>query len=151
MSDDVQDVAHAHVLMLKLPLPSESPKRLVLSTNTFTWKEAIEVISEKGPKLKECLPFITGKEFPVGPYYWPYSTLDISKTKSLLGMKNYVKWQDSVLPVDTMDDLLRIEKGFSGQPHKMRDQREDRVEKPHKWKKLGLRHGLVDAARQSRV
>ena len=102
-------------------------------------------------KTEERLPVITGKEFPVGPYYWPYSTLDISKTKSLLGMKNYVKWQDCSLPVDTVDDLLRVEKGFSGLPRKMRDQREDRVDKPHKWKKLGLRHGLVDAARQSRV
>ena len=58
---------------------------------------AIELVSKKRPELKERLPVITGKELPGGLYSWPYSTLDISKTKSLLGMKNYVKWQDTVL------------------------------------------------------
>ncbi|KAI9453407.1 NAD-P-binding protein [Lactarius psammicola] len=100
---DVRDVARAHVLALKLP-PSETPKRFILSTNTFTWKEAIELIAEKRPELKGRLPVITGREPPVGPI----ATLDTSKTESVLGLKNHVKWQDNVL--DTIDDLLRIEK-----------------------------------------
>jgi nucleoside-diphosphate-sugar epimerase len=102
LSVDVRDVARAHVLALKLS-PSETPKRFILSTNTFTWKEAIELLAEKRPQLRERLPVITGKEPPVGPI----ATLDTSKTVSVLGMKNYVKWQDTVL--DTVDSLLRAE------------------------------------------
>ncbi|KAI9464923.1 NAD-P-binding protein [Lactarius psammicola] len=102
-SVDVRDVALAHVLAFKLP-PSESPKRFILSTSTFTWKDAIELLAEKRPELKERLPVITGREPPLGPF----STLDTSKTESVLGVRNYVKWQDTVL--DTIDDLLRVEK-----------------------------------------
>ncbi|KAH9039297.1 hypothetical protein EDB85DRAFT_1887481 [Lactarius pseudohatsudake] len=63
---DVRDVARAHVLALKLP-PSETQKRFALSTNAFTWKEAIELLAKKRPELKGRLPVITGKEPPVGP------------------------------------------------------------------------------------
>ena len=83
-----------------------SPKRFILSTNTFVWKEAIELFVEKRPELKERLPVITGKEPPVGPF----ATLDTSKTESVLGMKIHFKWQDTVL--DTVDDLLRLEKAL---------------------------------------
>ena len=103
LSVDVRDVARAHVLALRLP-PSETPKRFILSTNTFTWTDAVGLLAEKRPQLKERLPIVTGKEPPVGPV----ATLDTSKTVSVLGMKNYVKWQDTVL--DTVDDLLRVEK-----------------------------------------
>jgi nucleoside-diphosphate-sugar epimerase len=100
---DVRDVARAHVLALKLP-PSETPKRFILSTSTFTWIEAVELLAEKRPELKDRLPKITGNEPSLGPV----ATLDTSKTESVLGMKNYVKWQDTVL--DTIEDLLRAEK-----------------------------------------
>jgi nucleoside-diphosphate-sugar epimerase len=100
---DVRDVARAHVLALKVP-PSDAPKRFILSTSTFTWTEAIEFIAHARPELKGRLPVITGKE-PVLP---PSITLDTSVTGTILGQKNFVKWQDTVL--DTIDDLLRIEK-----------------------------------------
>jgi nucleoside-diphosphate-sugar epimerase len=100
---DVRDVARAHVLALKAP-PSDEPKRFILSSSTFTWKEAIEFIAEARPELKGRLPLITGNEPPVPPF----ATLDTSATESILGLKNYVKWQDTVL--DTIDDLLRVEK-----------------------------------------
>jgi nucleoside-diphosphate-sugar epimerase len=104
LSVDVRDVARAHVLALKLPPSSQSPKRFILSTGMFTWKDAIELLAEKRPELKERLPVITGTEPPVGPF----ATFDTSKTESVLGMKNFVEWQDSIL--DTVDDLLRVEK-----------------------------------------
>jgi len=47
---------------------------------------------------------VTGKE-PAVP---PYATLDTSATSAVLGLKNYVNWQDTIL--DTVDDLLRVEK-----------------------------------------
>lgn len=103
MSVDVRDVARAHVLALKLP-PSETPKRFILSTNTFTWTDAVALLTEKRPELKDRLPVVTGKEPPFGPFV----TLDTSKTESVLGMKNFIKWQDTVL--DTVDDQLRVEK-----------------------------------------
>ncbi|KAH8976398.1 NAD-P-binding protein [Lactarius hatsudake] len=103
---DVRDVARAHVLALKLP-PSESLRRFILSTSRFTWKDAVELLAEKRPELKERLPVITGNEPPVGPV----ATLDTSKTESVLGMRNYIKWQDTILA--TVDDLLRVEKEFA--------------------------------------
>ena len=100
---DVRDVARAHVLALKLP-PSSMPKRFILSTSTFTWADAVALLAEKRPELKERLPVVTGKEPSLGPV----ATLDTSKTESVLGMKNFIKWQDTIL--DTIDDQLRVEK-----------------------------------------
>ncbi|KAH9002735.1 hypothetical protein EDB86DRAFT_2897691 [Lactarius hatsudake] len=76
----------------------------------FTWKDAI---SPRRPELKERLPVIMGNEPPVGPF----ATLDTSKTESVLEMRNYIKWQATVLA--TVDDLLRVEKE-SCEPHKIR-------------------------------
>jgi nucleoside-diphosphate-sugar epimerase len=100
---DVRDVARAHVLALKVP-PSDEPKRFILSSSTFTWKEAIEFIAKARPELKGRLPVVTGNE----PALPPFAALDISATENVLGLKNFVKWQDTVL--DTIDDLLRVEK-----------------------------------------
>ena len=100
---DVRDVAKAHVLALKLP-PRETPKRFVLSSSEFTWIEAVELLAEKRPELKDRLPVITGNEPPLGPV----AKLDTSKTESVLGMRDYVKWEDTIL--DTIDDLLRVER-----------------------------------------
>ena len=103
MNVDVRDVARAHVLALKLP-PSSTLNRFTLSTSTFMWTDAVALLAEKRPELKERLPVVTGKEPPLGPV----ATLDTSKTESVLGMKNLIKWQDTVL--DTIDDQLRVEK-----------------------------------------
>ena len=100
---DVRDVARAHVLALKVP-PSDEPKRFILSTSTFTWTEAIEVIVKARPELKGRLPVVTGNEPPIPPS----ATIDTSATENVLGLKSYIKWQDTVL--DTIDDLLRVEK-----------------------------------------
>ena len=104
MNVDVRDVARAHVLALKLP-PSSTPKRFILSTSTFTLTDVVALLAEKRPELKERLPVVTGREPPLGPF----AKVDASKTESVLGMRNYVKWQDTVL--DTVDDQLRVEKG----------------------------------------
>ena len=103
---DVRDVARAHVLALKVP-PSDTLKRFLLSSSKFTWKEAVEFLAQARPELKGRLPVITGKE-PAVP---PFATLDTSATETILGLKSYVKWQDTVL--DTIDDLVRVEKELS--------------------------------------
>ncbi|KAH9983332.1 hypothetical protein BJV74DRAFT_886893 [Russula compacta] len=101
---DVRDVARAHVLALKVVPSPDAVKRFVISSSRFTWKEAIEFIAKARPELNGRLPVITGKE----PALPPFATLDTSTTESILGLKDYVKWQDTVL--DTIDDLLRVEK-----------------------------------------
>jgi len=103
LSVDVRDVARAHVFALKVP-PSDQPKRFVVSSSRFTWIDAVEFLAQARPELKERLPVITGNESPVQPF----ATLDTSTTESVLGLKDYIKWQDTIL--DTVDDMLRIEK-----------------------------------------
>ena len=105
LSVDVRDVARAHVLALKVPPSADAaPKRFIASSNRFTWKEAVELIAQARPELKERLPVVTGKE----PEVAPFAKLDTSTTETVLGLKSYIKWQDTVL--NTVDDLLRIEK-----------------------------------------
>jgi nucleoside-diphosphate-sugar epimerase len=100
---DVRDVARAHVLALKAP-PSDNVKRFVISSSTFTWVEAVEFLAQARPELKGRLPIITDDAPPVQPF----ATLDTSTTELVLGLKDYIKWQDTVL--DTIDDLVRVEK-----------------------------------------
>ena len=100
---DVRDVARAHVLALKVP-PSEQVKRFITSSSVFTWVEAVEFLAQARPELKGRLPVITGDVPPVQPF----ARFDTSTTESVLGLKDYIKWQDTIL--DTVDDLLRVEK-----------------------------------------
>jgi len=104
MSVDVRDVARAHVLALKVPPSPDAPKKFIVSPNAFTWKEAVEFLAQARPELKGRLPVITGKEAPVARG----ATFDTSASERILGLKNYVKWQDTIL--DTIDDMLRVEK-----------------------------------------
>jgi len=103
LSVDVRDVARAHVLALKMPHSEDAVKRFVVSSSRFTWVEAIEFITRTRPELKGRLPIITGKE-PVPRF----ATVDTSTTEAVLGLKDYVSWQDTIL--DIIDDQLRIEK-----------------------------------------
>jgi len=103
LSVDVRDVARAHVLALKAP-PSDEVKRFVISSSRFTWVEAVEFLAQTRPELKGRLPIITGNEPPLELF----AALDTSTTESVLGLKDYIKWQDTIL--DTVDDLLRVEK-----------------------------------------
>jgi nucleoside-diphosphate-sugar epimerase len=104
LSVDVRDVARAHVLALKVPHSEDAVKRFVISSSRFTWAEAIEFVAQTRPELKGRLPVITGKEPPVPRF----ATVDTSTTEAVLGLKDYVRWQDTIL--DTIDDQLRIEK-----------------------------------------
>ena len=99
---DARDIACAHVLALKVP-PSDKVKRFVISSSKFTWVEAVEVLAQERPELKGRLPTITGNEPPL-----KFATLDTSTTESVLGLEDYIKWQDTIL--DTVDDLVRVEK-----------------------------------------
>jgi len=110
---DVRDVARAHVLALKTcpssGSSSDAPKRYIVSSSRFTWKEAVELLAEARPGLKGRLPVITGKEHAVAPF----ATLDTGATEAGLGLKDYIRWQDTIL--DTIDDMLRVEKELTAQ------------------------------------
>lgn len=54
-----------------------------------------------------CLPVITGNE-PPPSLRWTRA----KRRVCLLGMRDYVRWQDTVL--DTVDDLLRVERELVG-------------------------------------
>ncbi|KAI0280822.1 hypothetical protein BGY98DRAFT_962030, partial [Russula aff. rugulosa BPL654] len=95
-------------LSVDVPPSADEPKRFILSSNRFTWKEATEFIAQARPELKGRLPVITGREPPIPPFAIP----DTSATENVLGLRNYVKWQDTVL--DTIDDLVRVEKELAG-------------------------------------
>ncbi|KAI0270053.1 NAD-P-binding protein [Gloeopeniophorella convolvens] len=103
---DVRDVARAHVRALQLPKapPGAPPKRFLVSSSTFTWADAAAHLAEVRPALKDRLPVVTGAEPPLPVF----ATLDTRATEEALGIKEYVKWQDTV--VDTIDDMLRIER-----------------------------------------
>jgi hypothetical protein len=83
--------AHLHAL-----------KRFIVSS-TFTWKEAIEFLAQARPELKGCLPVITIRSLQ--------SRRLLHSIRAQLRLKNYVKWQDTVL--DTTGDLLRVKKELS--------------------------------------
>ena len=72
------------------------PKRFIVSSSLFTWKEAVELTAQAKPEQKGCLPVVTGKR------------LRLRRSRhSTRVLKGYVKWQDTVL--DTIDDMLRVE------------------------------------------
>jgi len=100
---DVRDVARAHVLALALPPSPGTPKRFIVSTSRFTWSEAVALLAERRPELKGRLPVVDA-----AATLGPFAKLDTGKTESVLGLRKYVEWQDTVL--DTVDDLLRAEK-----------------------------------------
>jgi hypothetical protein len=59
---------------------------------------------EGGDRVHRSSEAITGKK-PAVP---PYAIFNTSTTENILGLRNYVKWQDTVL--DTIDDQLWVEK-----------------------------------------
>ena len=65
------------------------------------------MIAQARPELEGRLPMITGKE-PAVPLF---AILDTSMTEKILGLKNYIKWEDTVL--DTIEDLLWVKKEFA--------------------------------------
>ena len=80
LSVDVRDVAHAHVLALKVP-PSEAPKRFIVSSNTFTWKEAVTV-SRRSALASGCQKPWPGPSQAVrSPEPWPTAWPAILKSQ----------------------------------------------------------------------
>jgi len=81
---------------------------IVASLHDLNYKIAVEFIAEKRPELKDRLVDANkAPKFP--PRKIP---LDIKRVADVTGMKedSYISWQDTIL--DTVDDLIRLEKDW---------------------------------------
>ncbi|KAJ7593811.1 hypothetical protein C8J56DRAFT_1160580 [Mycena floridula] len=87
---DVRDVAKAHVLSLEAP--SGKDKRLIISSKSFTWKEAADVVRKNRPELGSRLPRKTAVSPPQSR-----APLDTSLAAKTLGLSTYIPWEETIL------------------------------------------------------
>lgn len=101
---DVRDAAKAHVLALSVPPTVDGQnKRFILSSKTSTWKETAELVRVERPELASRLPHETAV-----PPAQTCAPLDLTFTKEVLGLKEYLPWQETML--GSLDDAVRWEK-----------------------------------------
>ncbi|ESK82146.1 nad dependent epimerase [Moniliophthora roreri MCA 2997] len=102
---DVRDVAKAHVLALDAPPVPGRHKRMIVSSAIFKWKDAAEVIRKTHPELAPRLP--SSDAVPPAQTDAP---LDTSFTSEVLGLREYVPWEESV--VAAIEVCLEHERRF---------------------------------------
>lgn len=106
---DVRDIARAHVLALSAPpLPKGEHKRLIVSSNNFTWHNLIKVLREKYPKGGEVdkrLPAPDAKHVKQATV-----PLDDSLTKKVFPGWEYVPIDKTL--VDGLEAVLDWEKRY---------------------------------------
>ncbi|KAK7436888.1 hypothetical protein VKT23_018909 [Stygiomarasmius scandens] len=99
---DVRDVAKAHVAAL---LVGKKPgKRYLINGGAFTWKQAVEHLTNAIPELKPRLAS-TEKATPLPP---PLCKIDVRPAEKDLGITEWIGWQKTV--EDTIKSLLEEEK-----------------------------------------
>ncbi|KAI0271272.1 NAD-P-binding protein [Gloeopeniophorella convolvens] len=106
------DCARAHVLALRAPR-IERPKRIVICGGYFTWRQAVRHLRGARPGLVRRLPEAQGDgEDEDGGFV--YARFDVSSAEMILGMKEYIGWQETV--ENTVDCLVEREKdrGWEG-------------------------------------
>ncbi|KAL1941274.1 hypothetical protein VTO73DRAFT_7486 [Trametes versicolor] len=106
---NVRDAAHAHVLALRLPkLPAganvQDKRFIVAGPGAILWTDAVKVLLAKRPALKDRLP--TLEDAP--PLPGPLSRVDTTRTREVLGLQEYVDWENTLL--ETVDALVEAEK-----------------------------------------
>ncbi|EEB98945.1 hypothetical protein MPER_01459 [Moniliophthora perniciosa FA553] len=97
---DVRDVAKAHILALTAP---GKDRRFIVCSQVFTWKDISAIIRTERPELANRVP-PEDAECPVQTC----APLDDRSTKEVLGLKEYVPWEKTI--VDTVDACLEYEK-----------------------------------------
>ncbi|OSD04728.1 NAD-P-binding protein [Trametes coccinea BRFM310] len=105
----VRDVARAHVLALKLPkLPDsadvQDKRFIVAGRGAILWPDAVKLLLEKRPQLKDRLPTLENAP----PLPGPLAKVDTTRAAEVLGMKEYVGLEETLL--ETIDALLQVEK-----------------------------------------
>ncbi|KAG6820007.1 hypothetical protein H0H93_006553 [Arthromyces matolae] len=105
---DVRDVALAHVVALGVPKASNvEDKRFLVCGGALIWKDAVEYLRDNRPELKSRLPQ-GDAVFPGFP--GPPTTLDVTRAKEVLNLKNYRDWKETV--ETTVDSLIKAEKAW---------------------------------------
>jgi len=90
-----------HVLSLTSP-PSKENKRLLICSKFFKWKEAVELVREKRPELAHRLP----RKDAIPPVQMS-APFDLSLTEKVLGLKEYIPWEETILAA--IDEGLKLE------------------------------------------
>ncbi|KAM5541060.1 hypothetical protein V8D89_005371 [Ganoderma adspersum] len=106
---NVRDVARAHILALKLPkVPTGADVRekrfIVAGPGVILWADAVKTLLAQRPALKDRLPTLEN----VPPLPGPLSKIDTTRAKDVLGMKEYVGQDETLL--EAVDALLELEK-----------------------------------------
>ncbi|KAK7022938.1 hypothetical protein VNI00_016828 [Paramarasmius palmivorus] len=89
---DVRDAAKAHVLALETPPVPGRYKRMIVSSGIFKWRDAVEVVKETHPELEHRLP-APDATLPAQTD----APMDLSFTIEVLGMKEYIPWEKSII------------------------------------------------------
>lgn len=103
MPIDVRDVARALVAGLSGPT-NVGRKRIFMSSEWFSWKEAVEYIAEVRPELKDRLSENAKKAGPAPP-----TSVDNTRAKEVLGIE-VTPWK--LWLIETVDDLIKLEKSW---------------------------------------
>ncbi|KAE9390400.1 hypothetical protein BT96DRAFT_1002307 [Gymnopus androsaceus JB14] len=82
----------AHVAALSAPPIPGRDKRFIISATTFKWKDVEDLIRRERPELANRLP----KEDDVPPKQTD-APLDTRFTAEVLGLKEYIPWEDTAL------------------------------------------------------
>lgn len=106
---NIREVALAHVLALKLPkLPSgsdvEEKRFLVAAPGIMLHADAEKMLLTERPALKDRFPTLAS----VPPLPGPPSTIDTTRAREVLGIKEYIGAKETLL--ETIDALLEVEK-----------------------------------------
>ncbi|PIL25659.1 hypothetical protein GSI_11409 [Ganoderma sinense ZZ0214-1] len=109
---NVRDVARAHVLALGLPklvagADVWGKRFLVAGPGEILWADAVRTLLAERPTLKDRLPTLENPP----PLPGPLSTIDTTRAREALGVKEYVGKDETVL--ETVDALLELEKTWN--------------------------------------
>ncbi|OBZ70868.1 hypothetical protein A0H81_09122 [Grifola frondosa] len=81
-------------------------KRILMSGEWFSFKDAVEYIAEVRPELRDRLA-VDARSAPATPQ----TSIDNTRAREVLGLKEMVPWRDTVLAA--VDDLIKLEKEWA--------------------------------------
>jgi len=87
---------------MALTTPASSvKKRFLLSSKKITHKEVVELIRKERPDLADRVTTAEPSMEMTAPY-------DLTRTEEVLGLKEYIPWEDTILA--SIDESLKLEK-----------------------------------------
>ncbi|KAI0954167.1 hypothetical protein AcV7_007478 [Taiwanofungus camphoratus] len=98
---DIRDVVSC-LINAVTSLPNASRKRILISGEWFSWKDAVDYIAVQRPEIKYRLSVAAKEADPA-----PESVIDNTEARRLLGMRELTPWKITVL--DAVDSLIALE------------------------------------------